>query len=299
MTAASTIGKSPTQMAFKRLRKNLLAMLGAAVVLIVVVLAFFPSWVVPHHADGSGPYTAAEQFRSAETWQKPPGIPGHPLGTDELGRDVWTRIVYGAGISLRVGLVGTAVAVLIGLLLGSLAGFRGGRVDMLISRLTDTFFAFPSLLLMIGILAVFEKPNEMVIFAALGLVGWPGVARIVRGQVISLRGSEFVLGARALGQTDSKILLGHLLPNCMGPVVVVSTLMIAGNILAEAGLSFLGIGLPPPNPSWGRMLVDSKEYWVDMPWMGIFPGVAIMFTVLGFNLLGDGLRDAFDPKMKD
>ncbi len=293
------IGKSPTQMALKRLRKNLLAMGGAVIVLIVFFLAFFPSWVVPHHADGSGIYTYAEQFRTAEEYQKPPGIPGHPLGTDELGRDVLTRIVYGAGISLRVGLVGTAVALLIGLILGSIAGYRGGRTDALISRLTDTFFAFPSLLLTIGILAVFEKPNEVVIFAALGFVGWPGVARIVRGQVISMRGSEFVLGAKALGQSDFRILIGHLLPNCLGPVVVVSTLMIAGNILAEAGLSFLGIGLPPPIPSWGRMLVDSKEYWVDMPWMGIFPGLAIMFTVLGFNLLGDGLRDAFDPKMKD
>ena len=265
----------------------------------VVVLALFPSFLVPSHSGSGTSYQFAEQFRSAAEYQKPPGIVGHPLGTDELGRDVWTRIVYGAGISLRVGLVGTIVAVFIGLILGSLAGFRGGRVDTLISRLTDTFFAFPSLLLTIGILAVFEKPNEIVIFAALGFVGWPGVARIVRGQVISLRGSEYVLGARALGQSDLKILIGHVLPNCLGPVVVVSTLMIAGNILAEAGLSFLGIGLPPPAPSWGRMLVDSKEYWVKMPWMGIFPGLAIMLTVLGFNLLGDGLRDAFDPKMKD
>lgn len=292
-------GKSPTQMAFKRLRRNRLAMCGAVVVFVVTLLAFFPNLIVPVHGDGSGSYDFSEQFRTADEYQKPPGIPGHPLGTDELGRDVLTRIVYGAGISLRVGLVGTIVAVLIGLILGSLAGFRGGRVDTVISRLTDTFFAFPSLLLTIGILAVFEKPNEYVIFAALGFVGWPGVARIVRGQVISLRGSEFVLGARALGQSDRWILISHVLPNCMGPVVVVSTLMIAGNILAEAGLSFLGIGLPPPAPSWGRMLVDSKEYWVDMPWMGIFPGLAIMITVLGFNLLGDGLRDAFDPKMKD
>ena len=296
---ATRRGRSPTQMAFKRLRRNRLAMLGAVVVLIVTILALFPSWLVPSHDDGTGPYQFAEQFRSASEYQQPPGIPGHPLGTDELGRDVLTRIIYGAGISLRVGLVGTVMAVLIGLFLGSLAGFRGGRVDTVISRLTDTFFAFPSLLLTIGILAVFEKPNEMVIFAALGFVGWPGVARIVRGQVISLRSSEFVLGARALGQNDTRILVGHVLPNCLGPVVVVSTLMIAGNILAEAGLSFLGIGLPPPAPSWGRMLVDSKEYWVNMPWMGIFPGVAIMITVLGFNLLGDGLRDAFDPKMKD
>ena len=298
MTATNR-GRSPTQMAFKRLRRNRLAMLGALVVMMVTVLAFFPSWLVPSHADGAGPYGFAKQFRGAHEYQQPPGIPGHPLGTDELGRDVWTRIVYGAGISLRVGLVGTLVALFIGLILGSIAGFRGGRIDTLISRLTDTFFAFPSLLLMIGILAVFEKPNEIVIFAALGVVGWPGVARIVRGQVISLRGSEFVLGARALGQSDTRILIGHVLPNCLGPVVVVSTLMIAGNILAEAGLSFLGIGLPPPSPSWGRMLVDSKEYWVDMPWMGIFPGLSIMITVLGFNLLGDGLRDAFDPKMKD
>ncbi|MDE0957027.1 MAG: ABC transporter permease [Planctomycetota bacterium] len=298
MTATNR-GKSPTQMAFRRLRRNVLAMAGAVVVLIVVLLAFFPSMLVPSHADGSGPYDFAEQFRAKEQYQQPPGIPGHPLGTDELGRDVLTRIIYGAGISLRVGLIGTIVALLIGLVLGSVAGFRGGVVDTLISRLTDTFFAFPSLLLMIGILAVFEKPNEIVIFSALGVVGWPGVARIVRGQVISLRGSEFVLGARALGQSDTRILIGHVLPNCLGPVVVVSTLMIAGNILAEAGLSFLGIGLPPPAPSWGRMLVDSKEYWITMPWMGIFPGLAIMFTVLGFNLLGDGLRDAFDPKMKD
>ncbi|HIO65737.1 MAG TPA: ABC transporter permease [Planctomycetes bacterium] len=298
MTATNR-GKSPTQMAFRRLRRNVLAMAGAVVVLIVVLLAFFPSMLVPSHADGSGPYGFAEQFRDKDQYQQPPLIPGHPLGTDELGRDVLTRIIYGAGISLRVGLIGTIVAVLIGLILGSVAGFRGGLVDTLISRLTDTFFAFPSLLLMIGILAVFEKPNEFVIFSALGVVGWPGVARIVRGQVISLRGSEFVLGARALGQSDTRILIGHVLPNCLGPVVVVSTLMIAGNILAEAGLSFLGIGLPPPAPSWGRMLVDSKEYWVTMPWMGIFPGLAIMFTVLGFNLLGDGLRDAFDPKMKD
>jgi len=298
MTATNR-GKSPTQMAFRRLRRNVLAMAGAAVVLFVILLAFFPSMLVPSHADGSGPYEFDEQFRDKDQYQQPPGIPGNPLGTDELGRDVLTRIIYGAGISLRVGLVGTIVAVLIGLILGSVAGFRGGLVDTLISRLTDTFFAFPSLLLMIGILAVFEKPNEIVIFSALGVVGWPGVARIVRGQVISLRGSEFVLGARALGQSDTRILIGHVLPNCLGPVVVVSTLMIAGNILAEAGLSFLGIGLPPPAPSWGRMLVDSKEYWITMPWMGIFPGLAIMFTVLGFNLLGDGLRDAFDPKMKD
>ena len=138
----------------------------------------------------------------------------------------------------------------------------------------------------------------MVIFAALGLVGWPGIARIVRGQVITLRESEYALAARALGQSSPLILVRHILPNCMGPIAVVGTLMVAGNILAEAGLSFLGIGVPPPAASWGRMLVASKEYWQDKSWMGIFPGLAIMITVLGFNLLGDGLRDAFDPRMR-
>lgn len=284
-------GQSPSKLALRRLYRNRLAMAGLLIVIGVIFLGVFPAL-----ATSSSP---EEQFRSAQEWQQGPGVAGHPLGTDELGRDVWTRIVYGAGISLRVGIVGTFVAVVIGVFLGALAGYHLGWVDTLISRLTDTFFAFPSLLLMIGILAVFEKPNEITIFAALGLVGWPGVARIVRGQVISLRGAEYVLAAKALGQTDGAILLRHLLPNCLGPIVVVSTLMIAGNILAEAGLSFLGIGLPPPTPSWGRMLVDSKDYWVKMPWMGFFPGLAIMLTVLAFNLLGDGLRDAFDPKMKN
>ena len=283
-------GQSPTRLALRRLYRNRLAMAGLVVVLIVVFLGVFPALVTS--------IAPEEQFRSPQEWKSSPGLSGHLLGTDELGRDVWTRIVYGAGISLRVGIVGTFVALVIGVFLGALAGYHLGWVDTLISRLTDTFFAFPSLLLMIGILAIFEKPNEVTIFAVLGLVGWPGVARIVRGQVITLRGSEYVLAAKALGQTDGAILLRHLLPNCLGPIVVVSTLMIAGNILAEAGLSFLGIGLPPPTPSWGRMLVDSKDYWVKMPWMGVFPGLAIMMTVLAFNLLGDGLRDAFDPRMK-
>ena len=292
-------GRSPTQLAVRRLKKNRLAMVGLAAVSVVVILGLFPGLLAPHDY--------AQQYRDNDSWQVPPiywpgfsgeSNPSHPLGTDELGRDVLSRLIYGAGISLRVGVVGTAVAVLIGVLFGAIAGYFAGLTDWTISRLTDTFFAFPSLLLAIGILAVFEEPNETIIFAALGLVGWPGVARIVRGQVISLRNSEYVLAAQALGQKNSAILIRHILPNCMGPIVVVATLMIAGNILAEAGLSFLGIGLPPPSPSWGRMLVDSKEFWPTMPWMGVLPGLAISFTVLGFNLFGDGLRDAFDPKMR-
>lgn len=281
--------QSPTQLAIKRLLRNRLAVVGLVIVGFVLVVGVCASWIAP--------YDFEEQFRS-DAWQVPPGSEGHLLGTDELGRDVLSRLIYGAGISIRVGVTGTLVAVIIGVIMGGIAGYYLGLVDWASSRITDTFFAFPSLLLAIGILAIFEKPSEMVIFGALGLVGWPGIARIVRGQVITLRESEYVLSARALGQSDLKIFLKHILPNCMGPIIVVATLMIAGNILAEAGLSFLGIGLPPPQPSWGRMLVDSKELWIDLPWMGVLPGAAIMFTVLGFNLFGDGLRDAFDPRMR-
>jgi len=266
-------------------------MAGLVVILAVVALGVLPSLFAPH--------PLAKQYTTDEAWQVAPfENPAHLLGTDHLGRDVLSRLIHGATISLKVGVVGTAVAVAIGVILGMLAGFFAGWIDWVVSRLTDTFFAFPSLLLAIGIVAVFEKPTETVIFAALGVVGWPGVARIVRGQVITLRSSEYVLAARALGQTDLWILAKHVLPNCLGPIVVVGTLMIAGNILAEAGLSFLGIGVPPPAPSWGRMLVESKEFWTSMPWMGVLPGLAIMLTVLGFNLFGDGLRDAFDPKMR-
>ena len=284
-------GRSPTQLAVRRLKKNRLALFGFGVICVIVLLGLFPSLFAPHDP--------TQQFEAEESWQVAPFTTSkHLLGTDELDRDVLSRLIYGAGISLRVGVIGTGVAVFIGVLLGALAGYFAGFADWMISRLTDTFFAIPSLLLAIGILAISEEPTETVIFAALGLVGWPGVARIVRGQVISLRGSEYVLAAQALGQSSPKILIRHILPNCMGPIVVVSTLMIAGNILGEAGLSFLGIGLPPPSPSWGRMLVDSKELWTRMPWMGILPGLAISITVLGFNLFGDGLRDAFDPKMR-
>jgi len=271
--------------------RNRLAMVGLVVIAAVAILGMFPSFFAPH--------SLSKQYQTDDAWQVAPfANPHHPLGTDHIGRDVLSRLIHGATISLKVGVVGTAVAVAIGVILGMVAGFFSGWVDWLVSRLTDTFFAFPSLLLAIGIVAVFERPTETIIFAALGLVGWPGVARIVRGQVITLRGSEYVLAARALGQTDLWILVKHVLPNCLGPIVVVATLMIAGNILAEAGLSFLGIGVPPPAPSWGRMLVESKEYWTAMPWMGVLPGLAIMLTVLGFNLFGDGLRDAFDPKMR-
>lgn len=279
---------SPLRLALRRLRKNRAAMVGLVIIAVVIFVGVMPGVVAPHD-----PF---EQHR--DSFRTAPGVNGYLLGTDELGRDILSRLCYGAGISLRVGVVGAAVAVTIGVIMGALAGFFLGWTDWILSRVTDTFFAFPSLLLAIGILAVFEKPSEYVLFAALGLVGWPGIARIVRGEVLSLREREYVTAARAIGQGRLVILVKHVLPNALGPIIVVGTLLIAGNILAEAGLSFLGIGLPQPAPSWGRMLVDSKELWIDKPWMSVFPGLAIVFTLLGFNLLGDGLRDAFDPRMQ-
>ena len=282
------LAASPLRLALRRLVRNRLAILGLVIVLVVTIVGCLPRVLAPH--DPLRPDKKA--FRTA------PGEAGHVLGTDELGRDILSRLMYGAGISLRVGVIGAGAAVIIGVIIGALGGFFLGWVDWALTQLVDTFFAFPNLLLAIGILALFERPGESVMFWALGLVGWPGIARIVRGEVISLREREFVVAARALGQRPLIVLFRHVLPNCIGPIIVVATLLIGSNILSEAGLSFLGIGLPPPAPSWGRMLVDSKELWIAKPWMGVFPGVAIVVTLLGFNLLGDGLRDAFDPRMK-
>ncbi|MCK4260382.1 MAG: ABC transporter permease [Halanaerobiales bacterium] len=272
---------------WKRLRKNKMAMVGLLITLTLIVLALLAPVLAP-----ADPY--AVNLRNA---LKAPGEDGHLLGTDQLGRDQFSRLLYGAQISLRVGLITQSITVVIGIFMGALAGYYGGKVDEIISYFINVFFAFPSLLFAIAIMATLG-PGLNNIFIALGAVSWPGLARIVRGQVMQLKEREYIEAVKALGGNDFQIIMKHIIPNCMAPVIVTTTLGVAGAILSEAGLSFLGLGAQPPTPSWGLMLATGRTYITSKSWLTIYPGLAIMFTILGLNLLGDGLRDALDPRLK-
>ncbi len=219
------------------------------------------------------------------------------LGTDNFGRDVLSRLLYGARISLLVGISASTLSLIVGLLLGAVAGFWGGWLETMIMRFTDIMFGFPTLLFLIGITAAFE-PSLTVVFVAIGFVSWPGMARLMRGQVLSVKEREFVKAARVLGYSRWRILWRHVVPNCLAPVIVAYTLGIAGAIMAEASLSFLGLGAQPPTPSWGAMINTGKDFLRLAPWISMAPGFAIAITVLGFNLLGDSLRDALDPTLR-
>ncbi|MGI8499401.1 MAG: ABC transporter permease [Gemmatimonadaceae bacterium] len=227
--------------------------------------------------------------------QRPSGA--HWMGTDFQGRDVWARLVYGARVSLAVGLVSQSIAIAIGVSVGLVAGYYGRWVDEIVMRLADITLAFPTLLLLIAMAAAL-KPSLVMIFITIGVVGWAGMARLVRGQVLVTRQLEFVQAARALGARDRRILARHLLPNVIAPVVIAATLGMAGAIMAEAALSFLGLGVQPPTASWGSMIADGRDLAQlrSAPWTSVFPGIAIGAAVLGFNLLGDALRDALDPR---
>jgi peptide/nickel transport system permease protein len=265
-----------------------MAWAGGAIAVAVLLAALLAPWLAPY------PYDQQSREHGIEG----PGA-RHPLGTDSLSRDILSRILFGARVSLQVAIAATTVSVLLGVFAGAVAGYFGKWADEALMRVADAFSAFPGILLAVAITAAFERRSLIVVFVALGLVGWTNLARIVRSQVLTLREEEFVQAARALGAGRTRILFLHILPNCMAPVIVTATLLMAGNILGEAGLSFLGIGVQPPYPSWGGMLAEARDRMLLHWWMAAFPGAAIALTVLGFNLLGDALRDRLDPKFRN
>ncbi len=271
----------------KKALKNKGVAVGGSIVLFFVVLAIFAPIIAPYSP------TDADLMRSLEPPQKK-----YLFGTDVQGRDILSRIIFGSRISLSVGIVVQAISLTIGITLGLLSGFYGGIIDDIISSIMNIMFSFPSLLFAIAIMAVLG-PSLYNIFLALGIISWPTVARLVRGETLSLKKRDFVEASRALGVHNISIIFKHILPNCLGPIIVVATLGIADAILTEATLSFLGLGIQPPTPSWGSMLSRGREYIWSAPHLVIFPGLAILITVLGFNLLGDGLRDIFDPRLKN
>ena len=268
-------------------RRDRFFQLGLLLVALVVGAALLASLVAP-----AGPY----QGDPATAYLLPPSW-AHPLGTDTQGRDVLTRVIYGARISLAVGIISQVVASLLGVTLGLISGYYGRRVDGLIMRLADVTLAFPTLLLLIAVAAA-VNPSLPVVFVVIGVVGWAAMARLVRGQVLVLKGAEYVLAAQALGAPDRRILFRHLLPNVRAQVIVAATLGMAGAIMAEAALSFVGLGAQPPTPSWGAMVADGRDLLRVAPWVSFAPGIAIGLAVLGFNLVGDTLREAYDPKLR-
>ena len=279
--------KTLAQETWRRFRQNPLAMAGGA----VVVFLFLVSLLAPLIA----PYDPAEfhlkQVLEAPTWQ-------HLLGTDELGRDVLSRMIFGAQISLKVGFVAVGIATLIGMVLGALAGYYGGLIDSAIMRLVDIMLCFPSFFLILAVIALLE-PSIWNIMIVIGLTSWMGVARLVRAELLTLKQRDYVAAARVLGAADGRIIFRHLLPNALSPVLVSATLGVAGAILTESALSFLGIGVQPPTPSWGNILTAGKDNISVAWWLSLYPGLAILITVLAYNLLGEGLREALDPRLRE
>lgn len=251
------------------------------------MVTIFAPWIAPFD-----PVKDAD----LNNYLRPPGDP-FVLGTDTFGRDVFSRIIHGARVSLGVGVVVQASALTAGMALGLVSGFYGGWTDNIIMRAAEVIFAFPGLLFAITIMAVIG-PSLYNVFLALGLVSWTSLARVVRGSVLSIKQQEYIEAARVLGASNARILFRHILPNTVAPAIILVTLGIGGAILAEASLSFLGLGAQPPTPSWGSMLSTGRDYLLQAPWLSIYPGLAIFLTVMGFNLLGDGLRDLLDPRMQ-
>ncbi len=280
--------------AWSRLKRNKLAIIGAIWILLMILVALTADLWVPQTL---GSPTEADSTVMKSMSRLPPSLE-HPFGTDTLGRDVLCRVIYGARISLAVGVLATAISTLIGLVAGALAAYNGGWWDTIIMRTADIFLAFPYTLFVIAMLAVIG-PGIQNVFIAIGILGWPSIARVFRSAILSVKENDYVDAARAMGASNARIITRHIFPNSVASVVVYATMNIGGAILTESALSFLGMGVVPPDPSWGIMIQDGQTYLATEPWLMIMPGIAILTTVLAFTLLGDGLRDALDVKMKD
>lgn len=278
---------SITSQTLRSLLKNKLAVIGGMLVLLVFILSIFAPLVAPYNPSTIdiknilvGPSAA------------------HLLGTDDLGRDVLSRMLWGGRISLQVGFVAVGIATLIGVLLGSLAGYYGGWIDGIIMRSVDIMLSIPTIFLVLAVIAILE-PNILNIMIVIGLTSWMEPARLVRAEFISLKEREFVIAARAMGAQDSRIIMRHVLPNGLSPILVSATMGVGGAILIESALSFLGLGVQPPTPSWGSLLSSGKDNIEIAWWLSAFPGLAVLITVLGYNLLGEGIRDALDPRQQE
>lgn len=263
---------------------NPLALAGFIIIVLMFLLAILAPWLAPYDPDAFN----VKAILLQPSWQ-------HWMGTDGLGRDVFSRMLYGGRISLLVGLVAVGISTAIGIILGALAGYYRGWIDTVIMRLVDIMLSIPSFFLILAVIA-FLTPSIINIMVVIGLTSWMGVTRLVRAEFLSLGNREFVLASRTLGANDMRLIFIHLLPNSLTPIIVSAVLGVAGAVLLESGLSFLGLGVQAPQASWGNILTDGKEYIQFAWWLSLYPGMAILLTVLGYNLLGEGLRDALDPR---
>jgi peptide/nickel transport system permease protein len=280
-------GESVTLRTVRRFRRHKLAVMALGLLVVIVLMAIFAD-VITRYPYEQVDLRARSSPPSAEHW----------FGTDRVGRDVWSRMVYGARVSLAVGLGATALSTVIGVIVGSVAGFYGKWVDMLLMRITDVVLTFPSIVIMLTLAALLPRTIWAIVFV-IGILGWPAVARLVRAQFLSLKEQEYVLAARSIGVSNTRIMFIHILPNVIAPLVALVTFSIGSAILTEAGLSFLGLGVPPPTPSWGNMLETARNLDIlrNLPWTWIPPAVLTVITLLCVNFIGDGIRDAVDPRL--
>jgi peptide/nickel transport system permease protein len=278
-----------TKIMFSKFMKNKLAVIGAVLLFIIITAALLAPWLTPYEPQKQSLLNKLAN-PGGENW----------LGTDRYGRDVLTRILYGARISLLVGFASVAGSITIGTVVGAIAGYFGGKIDAFLMRLVDVIISIPTLFLLITLVTIFNPGIDKLILI-FALTGWTGTARLVRGEFLSLRTREFVLASKTIGTRSHTIIFSHILPNAMGPIIVSATLGVGGVILAESALSYLGLGIQPPTPSWGNMLQDAQNFTIMLKhwWYPLFPGIMILITVLSFNFVGDGLRDALDPKVNE